>query len=339
MLDWLLAKLQILLLTPLAPLYAFAREGDSRFYWVYCLTGIVMAAYVYHKREPGTSFRDLLLDPVVWGSRSAQNDYWILVITAALKFTVLSWAFLNWRPIAAWIADTLRALGVEGTVTDGSALAVGLALTLTLFLVDDFLRWWLHYVMHKVPELWEFHKVHHSAEVLNFTTSERIHPVEILITSAVIAIGAGVVNGLYIAFFGDHLTLVTVFGANAFLVAFNIAGGVLRHSPFWVSFGPAVERWVISPAMHQIHHSDNPAHFDKNMGGSLAIWDRMFGTIHIPSGREVERFGIGGETPEFRSLATIYFKPFTASVGRARRRIASFAARLRGSAPPRDAEA
>ena len=119
----------------------------------------------------------------------------------------------------------------------------------------------------------------------------------------------------------------------------RLAGGVLRHSPFWVSFGPAVERLVISPAMHQIRHSDDPAHFDKNMGGSLAVWDRLFGTIHIPNGREVERFGIGPETAEFRSLATIYFKPFTASVGRARRRIASFAARLGGSERPGDAQA
>jgi sterol desaturase/sphingolipid hydroxylase (fatty acid hydroxylase superfamily) len=339
MLDWLLAKLQTLLISPLAPLYAFARDGDSRFYWVYCLTGIAMAAYVYHKREPGTPFRDMLFDPEVWGSRSARNDYWILVISAALKLTVLSWAFLNWRAIAAWVADALRALGVEGTVTDGSALGVGLALTLTLFLVDDFLRWWLHYLMHKVPELWEFHKVHHSAEVLNFTTSERIHPVEIILSSAVIAIAVGVVNGLFIALFGDQLTLVTVFGANAFLVAFNLAGGVLRHSPFWVSFGPAVERWVISPAMHQIHHSDNPAHFDKNMGGSLAIWDRMFGTIHIPDGREVERFGIGAETSEFRSLATIYFKPIVASIELARRRLAGSGSRIGGTGQPGDAQA
>jgi len=339
MLDWLIAKLQLALIAPIGPLYDFARDGGARFFWVYCLSGIIMAAYVYRKREPNTPFGDTLFSSEVWGSRSAINDYWILVLTSVMKLTVLSWAFLNWKPIAAWVASFLHSIGVEGTETDGHALMLGLLLTVTLFLVDDFLRWWLHYVMHKVPELWEFHKVHHSAEVLNFATSERIHPVELLITSAVIAIGMGVVNGVFIALFGDKLTVITVFGANAFLAFFNVAGGVLRHSPFWVSFGPRVERWVISPAMHQIHHSDNPAHFDKNMGGSLAVWDRLFGTIHIPNGREVEAFGIGAETVEFRSLAALYFKPITASIALLANRLRQFAGSFRRVRGPSDASA
>jgi sterol desaturase/sphingolipid hydroxylase (fatty acid hydroxylase superfamily) len=105
-------------------------------------------------------------------------------------------------------------------------------------------------------------------------------------------------------------------------VAFNIFGGVLRHSPVWLSFGPTMERYLISPAMHQIHHSEKVEHFDKNMGGALAIWDRMFGTHYIPNGREVDKFGIGEETQDFRSLAVIYMRPFSRSYQMVKDRLA-----------------
>jgi hypothetical protein len=65
----------------------------------------------------------------------------------------------------------------------------------------------------------------------------------------------------------------------------------------------------------------------------------MFGTIHIPDGREVERFGIGAETSEFRSLATIYFKPIVASIELARRRLAGSGSRIGGTGQPGDAQA
>jgi sterol desaturase/sphingolipid hydroxylase (fatty acid hydroxylase superfamily) len=159
---------------------------------------------------------------------------------------------------------------------------------------------------------------------LNFATAERIHPFEVVLTSLLIGLTFGVVNGLFIGLFGDTLTPITVFGANVFLVVFNIFGGVLRHSPTWISFGPKIERWVISPAMHQIHHSSDPRHYDRNMGGSLSVWDRWFGTIHIPNGREIESFGIGEETKDFRSLGVLYFRPFVKSAELLGARLARF---------------
>ncbi len=246
----------------------------------------------------------------MWWGKSAQNDYFIVVFGSVLRLTILSWAFLNWKPIAACVVSILHAAGVNGTVNGSAAIGLGFALTLVLFVADDFIKWFMHYMMHRIPELWEFHKVHHSAEELNFTTAERHHPLEIIMTSAAAAVVFGAVNGIFIACFGDNLTVQTVFGANIFMVAFNAFGGVLRHSPAWISFGPRVERWVISPAMHQIHHSSETRHFDRNMGVSLAVWDRMFGTHYSPNGREITNFGIGEETADFRSLSVIYLRPF-----------------------------
>lgn len=297
----------------LSPVMDFLADGNSRFYWLYCATGIAIAAYAHYKHKEAKSFRDQLLDKDVWLSPSAINDYLIVVITPVLRITVLSALMIHWEPVSAWVVAALHSTGVSGTVTDGTAVALGMALTMTLFVVDDGLKWVAHYYFHKIPELWEFHKVHHSAEHLNFVTADRHHPVEIIATATLTTIAYGLVNGLFIGLFGDQLTVATIMGANAFLFVFNICGGALRHSPFWISFGPVVEKWVISPAMHQIHHSDNPDHYDRNFGGSLSVWDRLAGSLHLADKNDITAFGVGEETKDFRSLSVIYFRPFTAA--------------------------
>jgi sterol desaturase/sphingolipid hydroxylase (fatty acid hydroxylase superfamily) len=328
MIDWVIENVKYAGLGLFKPYWEFLFDGKSRFFWLYCLTGIAIALWVHVRRRESKPFGDVFFNRETWLGRSALNDYFVLFAGSVLQITLLSWAYVNAKPIAAWVASLLHSIGVRGTETDGTALGVALLLTVALFVVDDFMRYVIHLVMHRVPELWEYHKVHHSAEQLNFATAERFHPVETLLASAGVTVAVGLVNGVFIALFGDHLTPVTIFGANAFLVLFNIAGGVLRHAPVWVSFGPRVERWVISPAMHQIHHSDNPKHYDSNMGGSLSVWDRMFGTIYYAKDpAEVTGYGIGPETKDFRSLKTIYWRPLEQSV-------ALLGKRLRQVGPP-----
>jgi len=313
MLSWINELCDRIVKGGLMPAYDFLVDGRSRYFWLYCASGLLIAAVAWHKTRQAKSFRETLLDHEVWASQSAFNDYIIIVITPIMRLTILSWAAINWEKVRDFVVSTLHAFGVSGAVNDSTAVLLGFLLTVTLFVVDDLLRWTVHYLFHRIPELWEFHKVHHSAEVLNFATAERHHPVEVLATATVLTVAYGVVNGIFIGLFGDKVTITTIAGANAFLFLFNIAGGALRHSPFWISFGPTVEKWVISPAMHQIHHSDKPEHFDRNMGGSLAVWDRMFGTLHIPRGREIEGFGIGPETRDFRSMEVIMIRPFVSA--------------------------
>ena len=310
MFEWVQHQLLVLVASPIYPIWKIFNDGSARFFWVYILTGLVLTALIYWRDRNAAPTARMLFDKETWTSVSAQNDYFVVLFSAVLRVSLLSWAFLNYKTVAAFVASALAWLGVQGEVNDEAALMVGACLTVCLFLADDFTKFFAHWLMHRIPELWEFHKVHHSAEHLNFATAERIHPFEIIFSTAVGAVTIGTVNGIFIAFFGDTLTVETVFGANVLLVTFNVFGGVLRHSPVWLSFGPTLERYFVSPAMHQIHHSDKVEHFDKNMGGALAIWDRMFGTHYIPKGREVERFGIGEETEDFRKLTVIFFRPF-----------------------------
>ncbi len=322
MLDWLNQTIVYSVIGALQPVIDFFIDGGSRYYWVYCATGLAIAAYGYRRHQQAEGFRATLLDREVWLSPSAINDYIIVVITPVLRLTVLSALILHWEPVSAFVVSTLRSVGVSGEVNDQTAILLGVALTLTLFVVDDFFKWVAHYTFHAIPELWEFHKVHHSAEHLNFVTADRHHPVEVIATATLTTLAYGIVNGVFIGVFGDKLTISTLMGANVFLFVFNVCGGVLRHSPFWISFGPAVERWVISPAMHQIHHSNKPEHFDRNFGGALSVWDRLAGSLHIPRGREIDAYGIGEETADFRSIDVIMLRPFTAAYAIFRKRFA-----------------
>lgn len=301
------------LIALLFPVYELLHDGNSRFYWLYIVSGVILAFLVCVLAKKDERGWTALWQRDTWMSLSARNDYILLFLRPFLAFTILSWCIVNGGAIADWVAGALRSVGVAGTVTDTTAVLYALALTVALFVVDDFLKFLVHTAFHRYPALWEFHKVHHSAETLNFTTSERFHPFEAFLTSALVAVGIGVVNGVFIAIAGHKLTPITIASANIFLFTANIFGGVLRHSPCWLAFPTAVERWIISPAMHQIHHSSEQRHWDTNMGVTLSVWDRLFGTLLVAEGQTVKSFGIGEETPEWRSMGTILFRPFVTS--------------------------
>ena len=207
MLDWIADTVARLIAGAFFPLKEFLLDGGSRYFWLYCVTGLVIAAYGYRRHGTAREFETALKDKNVWASQSALNDYAIIVIAPMLRLTIFSWTVLNWKTVSAFTVKTLTSFGVAGTVTDGTAVGLGVVLTLVLFIADDFARWFMHTIYHRIPELWEFHKVHHSAEVLNFATAERHHPVELMTSGAVIALVHGLINGLFIWAFGDKLTV------------------------------------------------------------------------------------------------------------------------------------
>ncbi|HMQ57251.1 MAG TPA: sterol desaturase family protein, partial [Rhizobiaceae bacterium] len=93
-------------------------------------------------------------------------------------------------------------------------------------------------------------------------------------------------------FITSDINLVTIGGANIIYAVFNVLGSNFRHTHIWISYGPVLERILISPAQHQIHHSLEVEHHNKNYGEVFAIWDWMFGTLYVPQGRTELRFGL-----------------------------------------------
>ena len=183
--------------------------------------------------------------------------------------------------------------------------------TLFELLAYEFGYWLSHFMFHRIPTLWEFHKVHHSAEVMTTFTEMRQHPVEIIFFMNVIALCTGLVFGLMTYTFGPGVGRFTLLNGNVALMFFQLTWGHLRHSHIWIAFQGLAGRLFQSPAHHQVHHSTNPIHFDKNLGFALAVWDWAFGTLHIPSPqREVTEYGVGEAHGDYDTVTRALLRPF-----------------------------
>jgi sterol desaturase/sphingolipid hydroxylase (fatty acid hydroxylase superfamily) len=208
-----------------------------------------------------------------------------------------------------------------------STLAVPVSraiITVMLFLAYELGYWIDHYLKHRVPVLWELHKVHHTAEVLTPLTTFRVHPFDTWIFGNILAVTAALTNGAAAYLFGDTTYQYVLSGNNIILVVFIHVYVHLQHTHMWISFRGALGRIFISPAHHQVHHSTNPIHFNKNLGSCLAVWDWLFGTLHIP-GKRREKLAFG-VAPAYADAHTITGE-FLAPIGRAFAAVAALFAR------------
>ena len=171
----------------------------------------------------------------------------------------------------------------------------------------------MHYLQHKIPLLWEFHKVHHSSEVLHPLSNYREHPVDNFLYAVVTGGAAGMALSSFEFLFGAQplALLVPILGIGVFAFAFNFLGYNLRHSHVWLRWPGFLAYLFGCPAHHQIHHSCKPQHINKNMAFMFPIWDILFGTYYLPDEKEEMTFGIGdGSESTYRSYLSIYWLPF-----------------------------
>ena len=100
-------------------------------------------------------------------------------------------------------------------------------------------------------------------------------------------------------------------------MGFLLSWGHLRHSRIWIAFTGPAGRILHSPAHHQLHHSIDPIHHDRNFGFALSVFDWAFGTLVVPSRtREPIAIGIGVETELYRTVVSTLVVPFARIAGR-----------------------
>ena len=118
-------------------------------------------------------------------------------------------------------------------------------------------------------------------------------------------------TGCFDYFSLHQISKIEFLGANVFSFVFLFFGANLRHSHVKLKYFNWVENIFISPLQHQIHHSSNPIHFDKNLGAKLAIWDWIFGTLIKSKSVKQLTFGLGkNETIKYKSLVQNLYMPF-----------------------------
>ena len=99
-------------------------------------------------------------------------------------------------------------------------------------------------------------------------------------------------------------------GVNVFHFVFIFLGANLRHSHVKLKYPKFLEYILISPFQHQIHHSNNPKHFNKNMGSKLALWDWILGTLVLSKSVGRISFGVDKDNSKFDNLFKSLFNPF-----------------------------
>ena len=162
------------------------------------------------------------------------------------------WGLLKWLHLPVWLE---------------AALAV-LALDYTLYL-------W-HVLTHRVPLLWRFHQPHHVDLDMDASTALRFHFGEIGLSVGWRAVQIAVIGVSPLAF--------SIWQTGLFVSI------VFHHSN--VRLSPATERrlgrWLVTPRMHEIHHSNIADEADSNWSSGLSIWDRLHGTLRLDMPREAD---------------------------------------------------
>ncbi len=283
------------------PFLDYFINAHQRLFWLHLMAAFAIAVgYMYMSKTPCKHY----FGTHIWWHPSARLDYIYFIVVSFIKVAVIVPLVFSSKAAAFEMVELLQTLFGYFSPLEWSRELIVASYTVALFVVSDFTRYWLHRLLHTVPFLWRFHRVHHSAEVLNPFTFYRVHPVENLLFGVRYALSAGVVTGFFIYLFGARIGLLEIAGVNAVVFVFGLLGSNLRHSHLPLRYGDMLEQWLISPYMHQLHHTRAYARY--NYGGALAIWDRMFKTLHVT---QVKSLAFGSDV-RHESIVQMLLEPF-----------------------------
>ncbi|WP_049870392.1 sterol desaturase family protein [Pseudomonas cremoricolorata] len=159
-------------------------------------------------------------------------------------------------------------------------------------LVYDLLYWINHWAHHRLSILWCNHLVHHSGRSFNLTTAVRI---------------GWLGNFTVWLFFLPMAMLGIALEYYLLVVAAQLIYQFFIHSSMIPELG-VLEKVLVTPSQHRVHHASNPQYLDKNFGCFLVIWDRLFGTYQAELKHLPVSYGI--TTPIIHEHATGYLNTF-----------------------------
>lgn len=199
-----------------------------------------------------------------------------------LDFCFFLGQYLLWSGLVIWVLNHFSAFLTSWIPSDIQATIQSQPLLLQAFEVlifSDLLIYWGHRLQHKIDFLWRFHKVHHSAEHLDWLAAHREHPLDSIFTIGIINLPAFIMG----------FELESIAG----VIAFRGIWAIYIHSNVRLPIGP-LKMLIGAPELHHWHHD-----LDRR-GGNYAnispIMDILFGTYKCPD-HEPEKFGVEEESP------------------------------------------
>jgi len=162
--------------------------------------------------------------------------------------------------------------------------------------LTDFVQYWVHRAFHRVPLLWRFHRIHHSADVMDWLAGSRLHLLDVAVTRGLTYVP------IYVLGFSETALIA--------YVAFVSIQATFIHANVRFTFGRL--RWVMAtPQFHHWHHSAEPEAVDKNFAVHLPLLDRVFGTCYLPGDRWPASYGLAAGTPVPPGYVRQLVDPFT----------------------------
>lgn len=168
--------------------------------------------------------------------------------------------------------------GVRG----GIAGLPWLAQFVLAMVLTDLAQYWFHRMFHRVPFLWGFHAVHHSAKSMDWLAGARMHFVEIVLLRGVTSLPL-LTLGFLPSVMQAYIAMVYIYAS---LVHANVGGNFDR-----------LGKWVVVPRFHHWHHAIEAEGVDKNFAIHFPLLDRLFGTFYFPEGKWPSGYGVPEEVP------------------------------------------
>ena len=150
-------------------------------------------------------------------------------------------------------------------------------------LFTDIVQYWFHRAFHRVPFLWGFHAVHHSAKAMDWLAGARMHFFEIILLRGITSL--------------PLLTLGFAPSVMQAYVAFVYIYSSLLHANLRGDFND-IGKWLATPRFHHWHHGLEEEAIDVNFAIHFAWLDRVFGTFHMPASRWPKDYGVPENVPK-----------------------------------------
>lgn len=150
-------------------------------------------------------------------------------------------------------------------------------------IVTDFCQYWFHRAFHRYPFLWGFHAVHHSATSMDWLAGARMHLIEVVLLRGVTSLPL-LTFGFLPSVMQAYVTLVYIYSG---LVHANLRGDFDR-----------IGHVLVTPRFHHWHHGIEPEAVDKNFAIHFPLWDKLFGTFHLPPGQWPRGYGVPERVPQ-----------------------------------------
>lgn len=239
--------------------YAFTHPSWTNYFYYLLALSVLVFAFE-------------LLTPWRKSQAMFRKDFWLDLFYLFFNFFIFS--LIGYNGLAtvgvALFNDSLALVGVTNLVAlELQALPVWSQLFI-MFLIADFIQWNIHRLLHRVPWLWEFHKVHHSVKEMGFAAHFRFHFMESIIYKTLQYVPIAMLGFGIKEFFIVHIVGICI--------------GHINHANLNWDYGPF--KYILNnPKMHLWHHArklPTGAKHGINYGLSLSVWDYLFGTAHIP---------------------------------------------------------